>query len=218
MLIKSLQSNKIKTRFLSQHGVFTLFLILALTIWLAGANQYLFLAINKWHSVLPDSFWKAIVFVCTPKFAILPILLIIITFLKCRGKLVNVIILIIVYYAVFVLLKDMISEARPYIVLAKDSFFWLNNLENPTKSAYHSFPSGHTGNMAVFAFAVSTMFFKNHRVLKALVLVLVILAACSRICTGWHWPLDVISGGLLGYLLVKVCLTFDLWRNGKNNN
>jgi membrane-associated phospholipid phosphatase len=43
-------------------------------------------------------------------------------------------------------------------------------------------------------------------------LLLLILTAFARICTGWHWPLDVIASGLIGYLLVKVCFAINLKR------
>ena len=193
--------------------VFFVFLILAVVIWINGSNHNLFLQINSQHSLLPDAVWEVFNFISYSKYFILPILLLVITFFKRRDKLVNIVLLIIAYYVVFALLKKLVGEARPFIVLAPDSFFWLNHYEDAAKSAYKSFPSGHTGNMAVFAFALSSMFFANKRILQFLVLLLVIITGLARICTGWHWPLDVLASGLIGYVLVKICLAFPFAKN-----
>ena len=149
MLIKALYKNSTKINYLGQYWIFILFLVLALVIWLTGTDQALFLIINRKHGLFPDKFWEIVNFLSYSKFAILPILLLFITTLKRRNKLINVIVLIIAYFAVFTLFKSLFGKARPYIVLAKDSFFFLNNFENSMKSAYHSFPSAHTGNIAI---------------------------------------------------------------------
>ncbi len=186
------------------YAIFLGFVILALIIWLAKLNKSLFYSINKLHVILPTIVWQALNFISYSKFFILPLLLLIITFIWRKPRLKQVITLIIAYYLVFQVLKIVVGEARPYMVLPQDSFFWLNQFENATKSAYKSFPSGHTGNMAVFVFAIGAMF--NKTWLKVLLFVLLLLVGLSRICTGWHWPLDVIASGLIAYVLVQLCL------------
>ena len=52
-------------------------------------------------------------------------------------------------------------------------------------------------------------FFSNNKIGQFLMLLLVILTGLARICTGWHWPLDVIASGLIAYLLVKICFAFN---------
>jgi|LauGreDrversion4_2_1035121.scaffolds.fasta_scaffold73140_3 membrane-associated phospholipid phosphatase len=193
-------------------GIFTGFLVLALGIWLSGSNQALFLAINHEHGILPNVIWGAFNLLSYSKFFILPILLIVLTFSLKREQILNVLLLVIAYYVVFAALKVAVGEARPYIVLPEGSFFWLNYFEDAFKSAHKSFPSGHTGNMAVFVFAVSNLFFVNKKGLQFAMLLLLILTAFARICTGWHWPLDVIASGLIGYLLVKLCFAIDIKR------
>lgn len=193
-------------------GVFAGFLVLALGIWLSGSNQALFLAINHEHGILPNVIWGGFNLLSYSKFFILPILLIVLTFSLKRERILNVLLLVIAYYVVFAALKVAVGEARPYIVLPEGSFFWLNYFEDAVKSAHKSFPSGHTGNMAVFVFAVSDLFFVNKKGFQFLMLLLLILTAFARICTGWHWPLDVIASGLIGYLLVKVCFAINLKR------
>lgn len=194
------------------YWIFTVFLIIALGIWLSGINHQLFIKINAHHSLLPDQYWMFFNLVSYSKFFILPVLLLLITVVKKREKLANIVLLIIAYYVIFAALKKLVGEARPYIVLPENSFFWLNYFEDAVKSAYKSFPSGHTGNMSVFAFAISTMFFTNKRGLQFLMLLLVLSTGFARICTGWHWPLDVLASGLIGYILVKICLAVNLSR------
>ncbi|MCC2625824.1 MAG: hypothetical protein K0R14_1697 [Burkholderiales bacterium] len=184
--------------------LFSGFVIVALIIGLFKLNQPLFYTINSLHVILPAIIWKTLNFLSYSKFFILPLLLLIITAIWRKDRLKQVAILIIAYYLVFQVLKVVIGEARPYVVLPQNSFFWLNQFENAVKNAYKSFPSGHTGNMAIFVFALSAMFDK--RWLKNLLFILLLLVGLSRICTGWHWPLDVIASGLIAYLLVQICL------------
>jgi membrane-associated phospholipid phosphatase len=190
--------------FFKDYAIFLGFVILALIIWLAKLNQPLFYSINKLHIIMPTIAWQTLNFISYPKLFILPLLLLVITFVWRKQRLKQVIILIIAYYLVFEVLKIVVGEARPYMVLPQDSFFWINKFENATKNAYKSFPSGHTGNMAIFVFAICAMF--NRRWLKILLFILLLLAGLSRISTGWHWPLDVISSGLIAYVLVQLCL------------
>lgn len=186
------------------YSLFSGFLVLALAIWLFKLNQPLFYFINSLHILLPTIIWKGLNFVSYSRAFILPILLLIITFIWRRDRLRQIIVLIIAYYLLFTGLKVLFGEARPYIVLPPESFFWINQFENAVNSAHHSFPSGHTGNMAVFVFALSNMF--NKAWLKVLLFLLLILVGLARICTGWHWPLDVIASVLIAYVMVQICL------------
>lgn len=190
--------------------IFLLSLVIGMTIFFTGENQSLFLAINHQHALLPDQFWLAFNLFSYSKFLIVPTLLIILSFVWRRDKLPNVILLIILYFAVFAGLKHLIGEARPYMVLPEGSFFWINLYENSVKSAYLSFPSGHTGNMAIFAFSLNVLFFANKKGLQFLMLAMVVATALARICTGWHWPLDVLASGLIGYVLVKISFAINL--------
>ena len=197
--------------------IFILFLILALGIFVSHSNQSLFLAINSFHALVPVEIWKFFNILSYRKYFILQILLLIITFIWRRNKLPNVMLLIIAYFVVFAGLKILFGEVRPYVVLDLNSFYWLNMYEDAVKSSHYSFPSGHVGNIAVFAFAISSMFFDKSKPLQFLMLLLVLVTGITRICTGWHWPLDVIASGLIGYLLVKICLSIKLYKaNSKN--
>lgn len=190
--------------------ILALAIISALIILISGSNQSLFLAINSQHDLLPNGFWLLFNFFSYSKFLLVPIILISLTYFKRRELLPNVVLTIIAYFVVFATLKHLIGEARPYIALPTNSFYWLNKYEDSVKSAYLSFPSGHTGNMAIFAFSLNILFFSNKRGLQFLMLLLVILTALARICTGWHWPLDVLTSGIIGYILVKICFAINL--------
>lgn len=198
--------------------IFALFLVLGVGIFVTQSNQTLFLKINSMHNILPVHIWEFINFVSYRKYFILQILLLLITLLFKKEKLANVILLIIAYFVVFAALKLAFGEARPYVILDTNTFYWLNMYEDAAKNAYQSFPSGHAGNMAVFGFAISSMFFDKSKFLQFLMLLLVMVVGISRICTGWHWPLDVIASGLIGYLLVKICMHLDLSKRNQVNN
>ncbi len=185
--------------------IFLGFSALALFIGLSGVNQPLFLYINHQHGMLPDRVWEGLNLIAYSRFFILPSTLLLLTITLRRQYIFNVILLIAAYYILFTLLKHVFAVPRPYMVLQAGSFYWLNLFENSVKGAYQSFPSGHCANMAIFAFALNFMFFAQNKFLQFLMLLLVILCGLARICTGWHWPLDVICSGLLGYLLVKLC-------------
>ena len=186
--------------------------IAILIIWLGGFNQSLFLAINSIHGVLPDSIWDTFNFIAYPKLFVLPIILMVITFLFKREFTIRVGILIIAYYVIFELLKIVIGEPRPYMVLPLDSFHWVNLYENSGSSAYNSFPSGHTGVATIFIFTLMKLFCQNKLWLRVLLSLLLIMVMFARICTGWHWPLDVLASAVIAYILVKICLCV-----GKNN-
>ncbi|MCE3268492.1 MAG: hypothetical protein K0R49_744 [Burkholderiales bacterium] len=201
MLCPLKSCNQNGCRCIKDHIFFIGFAFLGLVIWLFKLNGPLFYYINSLHVVLPDIVWKGINLISYSRFFILPLLLLVITFIWRKDKLKQTGILIIAFYLVFQLLKIIFGEARPYMVLPQNSFFWLNQFENAVSSAYQSFPSGHTGNMTVFVFAITNMF--NKKWLNILLFLLLGLTGLARICTGWHWPLDVIASGLIGYILVQ---------------
>lgn len=197
-------------------AVFCGFALLAIFLWIFDLNHSLFMFINSHHSILPDAIWGFYNFVAKPQHFILPILLLAITFAYRRDMFFHIVLLLVTFYLLFYGLKLAIGEPRPYVVLAQDSFYWLlSGDSNPTKIAYKSFPSGHTGLAAVTAFSLIALFFNNKKLLQFILFVIVCLVGLSRICTGWHWPIDVIASGLIGYFLVKVTFLYDENRQKK---
>lgn len=192
-------------RCLRDYGIFAMIFALGLVIWVFKFNQPLFYLINSWHVLLPKDAWDIISLLSYPQFFILPGILVIVTAIWRKDKILRVLILLVAYYVVFAILKSLVGEARPYISLPEGSFYWLSFNENIVRSAYRSFPSGHTGNITIFVFSLNYLFFSKNKTIRYLLLILLVLTAISRICTGWHWPLDVLFSGLLAYILVKVC-------------
>jgi membrane-associated phospholipid phosphatase len=184
---------------------FFLLLLLTIGIWLFKLNQPLFYAINNQHAALPVIIWEALNFISYSRFFILPLLLLILTAIFRRDKFIPVVVLILAYYSVFAGLKQLVGEARPYMVLPANSFYWLSKFENAVTSADKSFPSGHTGNMAIFVFTVMALFVPQSTLAKTLLFLLLVMTCLARICTGWHWPVDVLASALIGYLMVKIC-------------
>lgn len=190
--------------------IFIAFAGLAGWIWDSGINHQLFQEINKFHFILPNQIWLAINFVTYPRMFIMPAILVAVALVFRRDKLVNALVLVGLYFVIFAGLKHVIAEARPYITLPANSFFWLNQYEDAVKSAHLSFPSGHTGSIAICAFGLNYLLFARCKTLQFIMLLLVVFTGIARICTGWHWPLDVLASGLIAYVLVKTCFTFDI--------
>lgn len=63
---------------------------------------------------------------------------------------------------------------------------------------YHSFPSGHSATIFLFA---GIYFLSSHKLLfKAAAVLLAVMVATSRIAVGAHWPVDVALGAIIGWL------------------
>jgi membrane-associated phospholipid phosphatase len=100
-------------------------------------------------------------------------------------------------------LKPLLSASRPPAALEPGTF----HLIGP---GHHkeSFPSGHTVTAAIF-FGVWT-YYARSAWLRALLVLIAVLAGLSRVAVGVHWPVDVaagLAGGLmsawLGVLLAR---------------
>ncbi len=200
---------------LCTNWLFMAFLLFAIAIAVFHLNLPLFMAINNLHTVLPDFVWLVLNSVTHTKYAVLAAILFLLTLIFRRDKLRQVVILIVAFYVLFVVLKIFVGEARPYIVIPEGTFFWLKPdgsflgislSEDIAASAYRSFPSGHVGQTAVFVFAIINLFFPRNMAAKIIFFLFLLLIGFARICTGWHWPLDVVASGLIAYALVKLCL------------
>lgn len=180
-------------------------LLLIAVIAITHSNRSLFYHINALHVYLPNYVWLAVNAVVYPRFFVLAVVLLVLTWWKRRECLWNVILVIAAYYCLFQGFKLWIFEARPHMTLDHHTFFWLNHFENAVKSAYNSFPSGHVGNMAVFIFSLNTLFFQKNWPMQCVLLLALVFVMLARICTGWHWPIDVLASAAIGALLVRLC-------------
>ncbi len=191
----------------AKYGLLGATIIFSLAIWALGLNHSIFFAINSRHNLLPDNVWQAINFIAYAKTFILPGLLLVLTLIFRREKFINVVILIASFYVLFYILKVAVHEARPFVVLPAESFYWLHGEQNAVKDMYHSFPSGHAGNAVIFAFALMRLFCNNSKLAKVALFLIPVVVAIARIATGWHWPLDVLASGIIGYILVQICIS-----------
>lgn len=103
-------------------------------------------------------------------------------------------------------LKPAFSRARPFALDGEMAEF-LASINCPIPSDA-SFPSGHTGIMFAFAFALYFSYGKK----AAPIFILSSLVALSRVYLCVHFPSDVLGGILVGYLSAKIARLFPLWQ------
>ena len=109
-------------------------------------------------------------------------------------------------------IKNFEFRKRPYITekhvnipdginhIKKDA----NNNYKETKSSKKSFPSNHSANIFFISFFLSYVYSNK----KKYFITLAILVAISRVYIGAHYPIDIISGAILGiivnYIIMKL--------------
>ena len=86
-------------------------------------------------------------------------------------------------------LKNIIKTDRPFTALS--------NIHTLVKESGYAFPSGHSATIAAFAFAI---YFRNKK-LGRIALVAMVLIGLSRVAAGVHFPIDIIGGFALGFLV-----------------
>ena len=157
----------------------------------------LFLYLNSFH----NHFWDTIMLMITRKETWVPLYLIIIWFFIKNYQSKSVLILL--FLILTVVASDQIS------VLIKESVQRLRPVHEPAiadmvhnvfrKGGLHGFVSSHATNMfAIFVF--TSRIFKNRNYFF-LMLFWAVVISYSRIYAGVHYPLDVIGGALLGWLV-----------------
>lgn len=100
-------------------------------------------------------------------------------------------------------IKRLVNRPRPIVALhdlIKNGTVHIDLLGRHLTE--HSFPSGHAATAFALAVALSYMFPKRYKIYY----IIALLVAFSRVYNGEHYPLDVITGGILGYLFAKLSL------------
>jgi undecaprenyl-diphosphatase len=164
-------------------------------------DKELFLSLNSLHS----PFWDTIMLMVTRKETWIPFFLIILFFIikNYRSKALPIFIIL----ALTILVSDQVS------VLFKDYFQRLRPVHDPIigplvhnvlrKGSDFGFVSSHAANgFAIFVF--TTRLFKN-RGYYFLMLFWALLFSYSRIYSGVHYPLDILGGAVLGWLIGVLC-------------
>ena len=99
--------------------------------------------------------------------------------------------------------KPLVGRSRPYALHANVDVIGV-------RETNASFPSTHASNASAGAHAMSRAF-PEARVLFWSIAVLV---AVSRVYVGVHYPLDVVVGGLVGFLAAAFAIGGTTWRPG----
>ena len=108
------------------------------------------------------------------------------------GKGRNILLIVastVISYFLANLLKIIVHTDRPIIALSNISTLIVEN--------GHAFPSGHSATIAAFAFAV---YFRNKK-LGYVCLIAALLIGIARIVVGVHFPIDIIGGYVLGFIV-----------------
>ena len=160
-------------------------------------DKDLFLSLNSLH----NPFWDTIMLMVTRKETWIPFFVVILFFIikNYRSKAL----LVIIFLAFTILVSDQLS------VLLKDNIQRFRPVHDPVigplvhnvlrKGSMYGFVSSHAANgFAIFAFTASI--FKN-RNYWFLLLFWAILFSYSRIYSGVHYPLDILGGAVLGWLI-----------------
>ena len=105
---------------------------------------------------------------------------------------------LIISYALKEVIQFVYFNPRPEFVL---------DITPIIKSKYSaSFPSGHTIGMmsiswSIYLFVAQNFKEKKYKLLAISLLLLSILSAVCRICVGIHWPLDILGGIIISYIV-----------------
>ena len=106
-------------------------------------------------------------------------------------------------------IKRLANVPRPASTFSPEAFHIIDS-----SLRWHSFPSGHS--LTVFVFA-GVLVFCSRRRLAWLALLPAMLVAFSRIAVGAHWPLDLFAGAAGGWATAALgCALSKRWRFWEN--
>ena len=117
-----------------------------------------------------------------------------------RGRITIVVLLIAASFSdaiCFQVIKPWVGRIRP----SHEFYDYINLLVS--KGGKYSFPSNHAANSFVFATVLSYFYEKN----KTFLYILASAIAFSRVYVGVHYPLDIVSGAIIGYIISWMILS-----------
>lgn len=168
----------------------TILAIVSLVIYVSGINQTLFLWLQGWGRYVPDIVWASLTLIGDALTAFVLLLL----FARKYPQIVWAAVPASLVATVVVQgLKNSLVLPRPPLVLPPDALTIIG-----PEYQHASFPSGHSAAIWVF---VGVWLFSRYSWRKLIVLFLLAsLVALSRVMVGAHWPVDITSGALIGWL------------------
>ena len=119
-----------------------------------------------------------------------------------RGRITIVLLLIAAGFSDAIciqIIKPWVGRIRP----SHEFYEYINLLVS--KGGKYSFPSNHAANSFVFATVLSYFYDKN----RISLYILASTIAFSRVYVGVHYPLDIIFGSIIGYIISWIILS--LW-------
>jgi len=191
---------------------FSFFFLLFLSFSFMGiyGKKLSFVLLNSYHSFWLNVFFINYTFIGDGIFAI-SLIGIIYFYFKKKNLAINVFYSFLISGLGSQIIKNMVNASIPKFYFEPGTY--LNFIDGVSKSAYSSFPSGHTAT----AFAIATVFvltMKNKN-WQLLILSAAVLVGYSRVYLAQHFLIDVTIGALLGcisgllsFLLVQIKFNF----------
>ena len=179
-------------------GIPAVALSMMLIIGLTGSNQPLFLLLNNFLYIKPESIWINITLYGD---AAMVLVLLLPLIAKRPDIVVKSFIAALIATLFLHGFKEFLTVPRPPAIFSPDLFHQLGN-----QFSASSFPSGHAA--APFTLACMIIYLvPDNRIRSALVL-FASLIAISRIATGVHWPVDILGGMFFGWLAAYISMRF----------
>lgn len=163
------------------------FLLLIITL-ISNVDKSLFIGLNQFSQIIPDTYWGFITTLSDPIIA--PLLVFSLFYRKqlfLRALLIALIVALLANYS----LKYGFGFERPTSILDSSTYKLIGPIP-----ASPSFPSGHTLTLFSLAGLISAWY--QNKKISILVFTLAALISFARVSLGVHWPSDVLFGALLG--------------------
>jgi len=187
--IKKINSLPIAHKWLLFNTVAVL-LLLALGIHGLDVNRALFLSLQSWGRSIPELFWASITIVGD---ALTVSALLLLLARKYPNIVWAGVIAALLTTVVVQSLKHSLVLPRPPLIIPPDELLLIG-----AEYQHASFPSGHS--TAIWVFVSVWLFGAYHWTRAIALLTLASLVALSRVMVGAHWPVDITTGALIGWL------------------